>query len=457
MYSRPDNDTTGKLAAPPQLERLWLLLGVTALALAGLFSLVLVVGRTPSTSSIQLISDLFHKALVVHVDLSVLVWFLTISSMIWSMEARKCRTWVHFPLLEEAALAAMAAGSLLLALSPLAGGEALMSNYIPVIANPVFFLGLALILCSVGLMLLHVFLHRPPGESVVGFAAYTAALTALIGLFSYLWAWQRMPAVIEGQQYFDMLFWAGGHVFQFVNTQMTMIAWLALIAALIPAFRLPRGLLLALFSIAPLTAIFTPLVFVSYGVASQEFRLFFTHRMMDANGIGPAILGVAIIAALLKAGCPAPAQKALHSTLIMSLLLFIYGGVIGLAIHGEDVTIPAHYHGSIVGVTLAFMGLAYLWLPRFGDREVAGSRLAFWQPIVYGSGQIMHISGLAWSGGYGVLRKTPGALEGGFTAAKAAMGLMGMGGLLAIIGGFMFVVVVARSVYSSSSRLPSAK
>jgi hypothetical protein len=109
------------------------------------------------------------------------------------------------------------------------------------------------------------------------------------------------------------------------------------------------------------------------------------------------------------------------------------------------VVIPAHYHGSIVGVTLGFMGFAYMLLPQFGWRDVGSWRLAFWQPIVYGGGQLLHISGLAISGGYGVLRKTPGGLEGMSASVKAAMGLMGLGGAIAIVGGFMFVIVVFQS------------
>jgi heme/copper-type cytochrome/quinol oxidase subunit 1 len=149
----------------------------------------------------------------------------------------------------------------------------------------------------------------------------------------------------------------------------------------------------------------------------------------------------------LKGGAPA-----LRASLFMSMLLFAYGGILGLMIEDQNVVIPAHYHGSIVGTTLAFMGLAYLWLPRFGYGEVAHTKLAFWQPILYGGGQIIHISALAWSGGYGVLRKTPGAELP--ASAKAAMGLMGLGGLIAIIGGFLFVVVVARAVYRRRPSLP---
>ena len=45
---------------------------------------------------------------------------------------------------------------------------------------------------------------------------------------------------------------------------------------------------------------------------------------------------------------------------------FGIGGLIGFLISGSNVTIPAHYHGSIVGVTLALMGVCYLLLPKLG-------------------------------------------------------------------------------------------
>jgi heme/copper-type cytochrome/quinol oxidase subunit 1 len=128
-----------------------------------------------------------------------------------------------------------------------------------------------------------------------------------------------------------------------------------------------------------------------------------------------------------------------------SMLLFAAGGVIGMLIGGNNVKIPAHYHGCIVGVTLALMGVVYHLLPRLGYRAPSG-RLAVWQPYLYGVGQLMHIAGLVWSGGYGVQRKVAGAEQVlRSTAEVAGMGLMGLGGLLAIAGGLLFVVVVLRS------------
>jgi hypothetical protein len=169
--------------------------------------------------------------------------------------------------------------------------------------------------------------------------------------------------------------------------------------------------------------------------------------MIMGGGIATAILLLVLLPLLLKTCTERKgAKRALWSCLLMSVVLFAYGGLLGGMIRWQNVVIPAHYHGSIVGVTLAFMGIAYLYLPKFGYRDVASWRMAYWQPIVYAGGQIMHISGLAWSGGYGVLRKTPGGMADLSSDVKAALGFMGAGGLLAIIGGLMFVVIMILAV-----------
>jgi len=426
------------------LSRRWLLIGVWALAIAGLFSLVLVVARTPSLAQLPLFLSLFHQALVVHVDLSVLVWFLSIACLMWSLLASASRSLI--PYLEQAAQYCFMGGMACIALSPLdSKAEAMMSNYIPVIHGPLFFLGLALLLCGVGLMLLRVF-TAPQWSNVfskpVQFGVFSSAIIALISLAAFFWSYRLLPPVISGQQYYEMLFWGGGHVLQFTHTQILLVCWLWLASALRPDFSPGRHWLYVLFSIGLLAALATPFAYFSFDITSPEFRNFFTQAMIAANGIAPALLALFIIPVLYRA----PRKNALWAALLMSVVLFIYGGILAGMIRGQNVIIPAHYHGSIVGITLAFMGIAYLLLPRFGHRDVKSWRLAFWQPIIYGAGQIMHISGLAYSGGYGVLRKTPGAINEISLNIKIAMGFMGLGGLLAIIGGLLFVVVMWQAV-----------
>jgi heme/copper-type cytochrome/quinol oxidase subunit 1 len=88
------------------------------------------------------------------------------------------------------------------------------------------------------------------------------------------------------------------------------------------------------------------------------------------------------------------------------------------------------------------MGLVYHLLPQLGY-AAPSTRLATLQPWLYGAGQLLHIVGLVWSGGYGVQRKVAGGEQVLRSAGEiAGMGLMGLGGLVAIVGGLLFVVVV---------------
>jgi len=127
--------------------------------------------------------------------------------------------------------------------------------------------------------------------------------------------------------------------------------------------------------------------------------------------------------------------------------VIVAGGIIGFFISGSNVTVPAHYHGSIVGVTIAFMGISYHLLPALGFARVEG-RLARWQPGLYGGGQLLHITGLAWSGGYDVARKSTAA--GQNFEQVAGMGLMGLGGLISIVGGVIFLVLCYLSIRGGS-------
>ena len=115
-------------------------------------------------------------------------------------------------------------------------------------------------------------------------------------------------------------------------------------------------------------------------------------------------------------------------------------------ISGLDIVIPAHYHGSTVGVTIAFMGLSYYLLPRLGFGAIP-VRMASWQPYLYGGGQLLHIIGMAWSGSYGVQRKTIVLAQGMDGSGEVAgMALMGLGGLISVIGGLLFLVVCYHSI-----------
>jgi heme/copper-type cytochrome/quinol oxidase subunit 1 len=89
-------------------------------------------------------------------------------------------------------------------------------------------------------------------------------------------------------------------------------------------------------------------------------------------------------------------------------------------------------------VTLAYMGFAPLLLELCG-RRVWSDRLARWQPYLYGVGLVGIMAGMHWAGGHGAPRKTFG-FGWANTQALIAMNVMGLGSLLAILGGLVFVV-----------------
>ena len=122
------------------------------------------------------------------------------------------------------------------------------------------------------------------------------------------------------------------------------------------------------------------------------------------------------------------------------------GPVLEIGCAFGNVTIPAHYHGSIVGVTLALMGVCYLLLPKLGY-PLRSIKMAIWQPVIYSTGQLMHVGGLVWSGGYGVQRKVAGAQQSLDSIERVlGMGLMGFGGLVSSIGGLLFLIIVLRAL-----------
>ncbi|WP_428634131.1 cbb3-type cytochrome c oxidase subunit I [Sedimenticola sp.] len=445
----------GSLSRRQQAEvRRWLQLGVLALAIAGLFAILLVLSRSPGMERFFPWIDFFHTALVVHVDQSVLIWSLAMAGVIWSLA--KGSGGVGY-----LALVVTLLGTLGIALSAFVGeGAPLMNNYVPVLQRPLFFVSLGLV--GVGVVLrLVLLLGRirladlfDDVSGRVSIVALTVAVACAAAVGILIYTAYYMPVELDGVAYFEYLFWGAGHVLQFAYTQMLLLAWLLLMTAsgvrLSVSSRLINGLLL----LGLLPILWSLVIYLNHEPVSAGMRIAFTRLMQYGGGIPAIPVGLLVLYGLFKNRQRATgAERPLRMALYFSLLLFASGGLIAMLIRGVNTVIPAHYHGSIVGVTLALMGLAYLLLPALGYAKVEG-RLATAQPIVYGVGQILHISGLAFSGFMGIQRKTAGAAQGLESVnAKLAMGVMGIGGLLAVIGGILFVWIMLRAFWQGPQQL----
>ena len=431
-----------------QLAKGWLLLGLAALLGSGIFSVLLVLARTPYVQNFFPWVDFFHTALVVHVDLSVLVWFLAFGGALWSLNSTP-----RFLGAGRLALLLATLGTLVIAAAPFTGaGEALMSNYIPVLQQAWFLAGLLLFAAGFAVLTLRAMGAIPPvgqwmeGAAALRFGLNTAAVSAMLALIAFAWSYFTAPEFLHGKPYYELLFWGGGHVLQFTYTLLMLVAWLWLASASGAPLTLSPRVALIFFGFGLITIFFTPIIYYSYPVTSVEHIKLFTWLMRYGGSLAALPLSLALLHGLWHAGKATGSGQPLRAALIVSMILFGAGGVIGFLISGTNVTIPAHYHGSIVGVTLAFMGLTYHLLPQLGFRAPQ-VKLARLQPWLYGGGQLLHVLGLVISGGYGVQRKVAGAAQALDSVGRVTgMGLMGVGGLISIVGGFLFIYVCYRAM-----------
>lgn len=435
------------------LARAWLLLALAAIIGSGVFSVLLVASRTPGFANFFPVADFFRVALVVHVDLSVLVWFVAFAGVLWSLNSTT--RWIG---LGWAAFVLTALGSAALALAPFAGREPpVMANYIPVLDGPVFLTGLVSIALGVGALSIRGMSVVPrvgtwlDGAAALRFGLNASLASTAVALMAFAWSWLAVPHGLDAKPYFELVFWGGGHVLQFTWTLLMMVAWLWLLSAINAPVPLTPRVAVILFGVALVAVFITPVVYLAYAVPSVEHYRLLTWLMRFGGGLAILPITLAVIVGLARARIVAEPARPLRAALVTSLVLFSAGGLIGFMIQGSNTKVPAHYHGCIVGITLAFMGVAYHLLPRFGYRAPTG-RLATWQPCLYGVGQLMHMLGLVWSGGYGVQRKVAGAEQVLRTTGEViGMGLMGLGGLVAIVGGVLFVVVALRAMLGARS------
>lgn len=428
---------------PRQLARAWLKLGIAALIGSGLPVLLIVFSRTPGIQEFFPSKDIFRAALVVHVDLTVLVWFMSFAAVLWSLAGSRALAalgWIGFWL--------AVTGTVLLAVSPFfPDAHPLLNNYIPVLDQPVFFAGLLVSAIGYGLALLRALFTTFPsvpmanGEIVLRFGIFLSAVAGALALAGFAVSWLAAPA-FEGHALYEAVFWGGGHVLQFQHALLLLVAWLWLASTLGATPRAKPRTVALLFGLAALPLLAMPLIYLKWPVGSARHVAAFARLMQDGHSLMVPLMAIAALPLLRVWRISSPAKSAF----LASFLLFVLGGVLAYMIRGVNVVIPAHYHGSIVGITLAFMGLAYVLLPRLGFAAAEG-RMARWQPYVYGGGQLMHVLGLAISGGYGVQRKVAGA-EQGLTELpqQISMGVMGLGGGIAIIGGLMFVIVCLKAM-----------
>lgn len=436
--------------------KVWTLISISALAIAGIFALLLVLSRTP------VIQDylpwpwksFFHKGLVTHVIFSFVVWFFATMGALMSYSYAK--------IIGEGSISKTGTWALCLSLMGCLGliipalfdlGTAELNNYVPVMNHPIYYAGVMALMVGLALVSMRQIrcsLQNNHWRNLIMTGTDACALIYLIAIFCFALGWIYIPKDLTDPTYNERVFWGGGHVLQFVNTALLFLTWGAIVRSDTGHDLLNLRYAVATFLILLLFTIPAPLIYPLFDILSQEHRDFYTEMLRFGLPLPSLIVSVFLFIFLLSAKANELDRLSKHA-LWLSLFTYNLGGLYGLMLDGTDTRVPAHYHAVIGGINLAFMAFYHRVILPFihvnPDLTKWGKRWLLWQYWLYGLGQIMHASGMFLAGSQGVPRKTAGTAQTLDSIEKIlSMSLMGVGGVIAVMGGVLFVIMTLRWV-----------
>jgi cytochrome c oxidase subunit 1 len=464
---------------------LWLLVG-------GITALLVILTRWPAIKLLP--ADQFYLILTAHgVDMLIL-WIIFFEMAVLyfaSSTLLRCRlatpklAWVQFWL--------MVVGGIMTNIAIFQGESSVMfTSYVPMQAAPHFYLGIilfavgALIGCGVFFGTLVVAKREKTyvgSIPLVTFGALTAAIIATFTILAgaailiptFLWS-VGLIKEIDAELY-RMVWWALGHSSQQINVAAHVSIWYLIAAVAFGANPLSEKVSRFAFL---LYILFLQLASAHHLLSdpgmSAEWKVLNTSYFMYFAVLASMIHGFtvpgAIEAAQRKKGFTnglfewlrkAPWGNPVFSGMFISLVGFGFiGGISGVVLGTEQINmlmhntfyVPGHFHATVVvGTTLAFMAITYLLVPTLFRREMLFPKLCQIQPYLYGLSMIGLSLVMMGAGTLGVSRRHWDMAFSGAPfqyewpgAAYLMMGMTGILGVIAVIGGGLWIGLVVLSL-----------
>ena len=429
----------------------WAWLAVGALAVAGVFAILLALSRIPGMEKTPFWPiDFFYKGLVIHVIFSLVIWLQGVFAFLVAVATLK----LAGDDVRLAPLGRMGQGAVLVAFPCLFAPAFLdatqpaLDNYIPLILHPAYDVGLLALALGVLAPVVRLLINLPgrlasaPPLAVamaLGGFIYLLALTCFGVAGSLLadeggLAWSR-----EG------LFWGGGHLLQFVYAALLVTNWSILARMSLGEGAVDNRVFLACVLLIALIALPAPLFYAAFepfsGGQHEAFRL-----LQFGIAAPTLIFAASLLARALRSASPWPWRDPAFFALATSLALFALGGVMGFLITGSDTRTPAHYHAVITAVSVSSAGMLLTFGLKELGRASAPPRATRILLGLYGGGQFVASIAMFVAGGYGALRKTPSGAGSLDAVAAAGMAVHGVASIFTIIGGAAFVVIAIRAL-----------
>jgi len=414
-----------------KVEKRFFFLALISLGLGGLFAFLVALARTPGIYKL-FPPGYFYHALVGHVDLAIVVFLLSFTMLLWNK---------FFPAEDSVSFYLAFFGFLGIALASFSGwGIAVSNNYLPTIVHPVFFFGALSFFC--GLWLASIIRLKTVFRSIFSKDPLINSLSVSVILAFLMLLATLTSAFKTGSHdalylFYERLYWAPGHIHQFLNGAVLLFSWYFLSKLL--GIKHELGFLRFAnmsFLLFGFLLVLVPVIFED--PVSRNAKIF--TELSYAIGLGiPIFLHVFN---LLRKSVLSTSPYSLAFWLSVSL--YLLGIVIAYAGLKADLRVPAHYHGAVTSLTLTLMAISYYLFKEYGwIREFP--KIAKPQLFLYGFGMILFVLGLYFAGFKGAPRKTYGT---GFTEdpfVLFSLVLMMVGTVFAVISGVMFVIYMLKT------------
>jgi cytochrome c oxidase subunit 1 len=465
---------------------------VVSLLVGGVLALLILLTRWQAVHLID--AENFYMTLTVHgldmlafwiIFFEIAVLYFCSSTLLRSRLATPRMAWLGFAL--------MLIGAVTVNAAVFTGTSTVMfTSYVPLPGHPAFYLGLilfavgALIGCFVFMGTLVVAKAEKTYEGsipLVTFGALTACIIAIFTIASgaiiliptFLWSTGYIKSI--DPLMYRTIWWAFGHSSQQINVAAHVAVWYAIAAIVFGAKPMSERVSRVAFL---LYILFLQLASAHHLLAdpglSTEWKVFNTSYAMYLAVLASMVHGLTVpgsieVAQRVKGYTKglfewlrkAPWGNPVFSGMFISLLGFGFlGGISGVMMGTEQLNmlihntiyVPGHFHATVViGTTLAFMALTYFLLPTLFNREVIMPGLAKWQPYLFGLGMAVFVLAMMGAGTLGVPRRhwditfAGAALPHEFPGtAWLMLGIMGVSGLVAIVGGAAYIFLTVGSL-----------
>ncbi|MBI3983666.1 MAG: cbb3-type cytochrome c oxidase subunit I [Gemmatimonadetes bacterium] len=486
--------TTG-LKVDPQADALIkanAVVATVALLIGGVSAILVLLTRWQAVHLLP--ADWFYRLLTIH-GMNMLIFFILFFEMavLYFAGAVLLNSRVAAPKVGWTAFALMVLGAGMIEWTMFTGqADVLFTSYVPLKATPWYYLGV--ILFAVGALVVTILFfatlvvakrERTYQGSVplVTFGAATAAIIAVItlghGAAIYIptFLWSLGIGNVDAEVY-RMVWWGLGHSSQQINVAAMVSIWYLLGALTIGSVVINEKI--------SRTAFVLYVLFISMASAhhllvdpgfSPSWKVWNTSYAMYLAVLASMIHGFTVPAGIelgqrLRGYTKgmfdwlrrAPWSDPGFSSLIFSIIIFGFvGGITGVTFGTEQINIiahntlrvPGHFHATVVaGTALAFMGVTYYVIPLIFRKKVAFYPLAKIQPYVFAIGMLIFSVAMTFAGTFGVPRRhwditfqqAPFDLQ--FSASvDLVIAVMGVGGLIAAVGGGIYILVTVWSVF----------